>query len=255
MPSAQRIALVTGASSGIGRATAVALARDGFHVALAAGDPSRLEEVAREIGAAGGRAFAIPTDVTDAGARAEAVRFTVERASGLDALVNAAGIISTGTYQTTSLEAFDRMMDLNVRSVLALIQLAAPHLAARRGAIVNVSSVTGTRAFPGVLAYCVSKAAVDQLTRCLALELAPKGVRVNAVNPGVVLTELHRRGGMDEASYAAFLERSRTTHPLGRVARPEEIAEVIAFLASERSSFVTGGTFPVDGGRQLTCLR
>lgn len=255
MPSAQRIALVTGASSGIGRATAVALARDGFHVALAARDPSRLEEVAREIGAAGGRAFAIPTDVTDAGARAEAVRFTVERASGLDALVNAAGIISTGTYETTSLEAFDRMMDLNVRSVLALIQLAAPHLAARRGAIVNVSSVTGTRAFPGVLAYCVSKAAVDQLTRCLALELAPKGVRVNAVNPGVVLTELHRRGGMDEASYAAFLERSRTTHPLGRVARPEEIAEVIAFLASERSSFVTGGTFPVDGGRQLTCLR
>ena len=105
------------------------------------------------------------------------------------------------------------------------MQKALPSLIERRGNIVNVSSVTGLRAFPGVLAYCVSKAALDQLTRCASLELAAKGVRVNAVNPGVVVTEIHKRGGMNDEAYAAFLEHSKTTHPLGRTGRPEEIAD------------------------------
>jgi NAD(P)-dependent dehydrogenase (short-subunit alcohol dehydrogenase family) len=118
-----------------------------------------------------------------------------------------------------------------------------------------VSSVTGLRAFPGVLAYCVSKAGVDQLTRCAALELAPHGVRVNAVNPGVTVTNLHRRSGVDEEKYAAFLERAQTTHPLGRAGEPEEIAELIWFLASDRAGWITGETISIDGGRHLTCAR
>src|SRR5688500_8378505 len=123
------------------------------------------------------------------------------------------------------------MMNVNVRAVFRLMQKALPSLIDRRGNIVNLSSVAGLRSFPGVLAYCVSKAAVDQLTRCAALELAPKGIRVNAVNPGVVVTQIHRRGGMSEDDYAAFLEHSKTTHPLGRVGDAEEVADLILFLA------------------------
>jgi NAD(P)-dependent dehydrogenase (short-subunit alcohol dehydrogenase family) len=135
------------------------------------------------------------------------------------------------------------------------MQLAVPHLIKTKGSIVNVSSVTGLRSFPGVLAYCVSKAGLDQLTRCAALELAAKGVRVNAVNPGVVVTEIHKRGGMSEADYEKFLEHSKTTHPLGRVGDPSEIADLVFFLASEQAGWITGATYQIDGGRALTCAR
>jgi len=169
--------------------------------------------------------------------------------------VNAAGHISNGTIETTSMTAWDEMMNVNVRAIFNLMQKALPSLIERKGNIVNVSSVTGLRSFPGVLAYCVSKAALDQLTRCSALELAAKGVRVNAVNPGVVVTEIHKRGGMNQEAYAAFLEHSKQTHPLGRVGRPEEIADLVVFLASERASWITGATYSIDGGRAQTCAR
>jgi len=146
-------------------------------------------------------------------------------------------------------------MNVNLRAVFYLMQLASPHLIESKGNIVNISSVTGLRSFPGVLAYCVSKAGLDQLTRCAALELAPKGVRVNAVNPGVVVTEIHKRGGMSEENYQAFLEHSRTTHPLGRVGDPREIAELVFYLASENAAWITGATYQIDGGRALTCAR
>ena len=146
-------------------------------------------------------------------------------------------------------------MDVNLRAVFALTRLAVPHLIARKGSILNISSVAGLRPYPGLLSYCVSKAAVDQLTRCLSLELAPHGVRVNALNPGVVVTELHRAGGMSEPDYAAFLERGKTTHPIGRVGRPEDVAEMALFLTSDRASWITGGTFSVDGGRALASAR
>jgi NAD(P)-dependent dehydrogenase (short-subunit alcohol dehydrogenase family) len=173
----------------------------------------------------------------------------------LDVLVNAAGGLHSGTIETTTLSAWDAMLDVNLRAVFHLMQLSIPHLETRWGNIINVSSVTGLRAFPGVLAYCVSKAGVDQLTRCAALELAGKKIRVNAVNPGVVRTQVHRRGGMSEETYAAFLEHSRTTHPLGRVGEAEEVAELILFLASERAAWITGATYSIDGGRAQTCAR
>jgi NAD(P)-dependent dehydrogenase (short-subunit alcohol dehydrogenase family) len=180
---------------------------------------------------------------------------TAEHFEGIDVLVNAAGHISSGTIENTSLEAWDAMLQINLRAPFILMQKALPAIIARRGNIINVSSVTGLRAFPGVLAYCVSKAGLDQLTRCAALELAARGVRVNAVNPGVVVTEIHKRGGMTEEQYDAFLEHSKTTHPLGRVGQAAEIAELIFFLASDRASWITGATYSIDGGRAQTCAR
>jgi NAD(P)-dependent dehydrogenase (short-subunit alcohol dehydrogenase family) len=170
-------------------------------------------------------------------------------------VVNAAGVIAAGSLEATTDDVWDAMMAVNVRAPFRLMRAAAPHLTARKGTVVNVSSVNGLRSFPGVLAYCVSKSAVDQLTRCAAIEMAPLGVRVNAVNPGVTVTNLHRRSGMDETQYAAFLERSKATHPLGRPGQPSDIAEMILFLASEKASWMTGETIPIDGGRHLTCAR
>ena len=250
-----RAALITGATSGIGHATAVRFAVEGARVALVGRDAAGLKETAAEVAARGAEAVEIQADVTVEAHARRAVETAAERLGGLDVLVNAAGIISNGTVETTQLSDWDAMMNVNLRSVFHLMQLAAPHLERRPGAVVNVSSVTGLRAFPGVLAYCVSKAGVDQLTRCAALELAPKGVRVNAVNPGVVVTQIHRRGGMAEERYADFLEHSKTTHPLGRVGAAEEVAELILFLASDRAAWITGATYSIDGGRAQTCAR
>jgi NAD(P)-dependent dehydrogenase (short-subunit alcohol dehydrogenase family) len=204
---------------------------------------------------AGVRVLTIEADLVDNEAPARVVENALEVFGGIDVLVNAAGHITNGTIENTSLEAWDDMMDVNVRAVFQLMQRALPSLIERRGNIVNVSSVTGLRAFPGVLAYCVSKAALDQLTRCASLELASKGVRVNAVNPGVVVTEIHKRGGMNDDAYAAFLEHSKTTHPLGRTGRTEETADLVLFLASDKASWITGATYSIDGGRSQTCAR
>lgn len=255
MSQTQKVAIVTGASSGIGRATALAFGREGYAVVAVGRQQLALDAVVAEVAAAAGCAEALTADVTARDSPDRIVRYALDRVGGIDVLVNAAGIIGSGTVETTTDEAWDQMLEINVSAPFRLMRAAAPHLAARRGAVVNVSSVTGLRSFPGVLAYCVSKAAVDHLTRCAALELAPKGVRVNAVNPGVVVTNLHRRGGMGEEQYAAFLERSRETHPLGRPGRPEEVAELVLFLGTDRSGWMTGETIPIDGGRNLTCAR
>lgn len=252
---AGKVLLVTGATSGIGRATALRFADAGASVAAVGRNESALNELSAEIKARGGSPLSIAADLTVADEAGRVVSLTVEGFGGIDVLVNAAGHISTGTIENTALGAWDAMLNINLRAVFQLMQAAIPSLIHRHGNIVSVSSVTGLRSFPGVLAYCVSKAALDQLTRCAALELAAKGVRVNAVNPGVVVTEIHKRGGMDQDQYAAFLEHSKTTHPLGRVGDAREIAELIYFLSSERAAWITGGTYSIDGGRALTCAR
>lgn len=251
----ERVVMVTGATSGIGRAVAKRFGGAAAHVIAVGRNRSSLAEVEQEIISAGGTCRAAPVDVTIDSDVQRVLGEAINDAGRLDVLVNAAGHISTGSIEDTSLAAWDAMMNVNLRSFFYLMQLAVPHLAKTRGNIVNISSVTGLRSFPGVLAYCVSKAGVDQLTRCAALELAPKGVRVNAVNPGVVVTEIHKRGGMNEHDYEIFLERSKTTHPLGRVGNAEEIAELVFYLASEKASWITGATYQIDGGRALTCAR
>jgi NAD(P)-dependent dehydrogenase (short-subunit alcohol dehydrogenase family) len=250
-----QIAVITGASSGIGRATAARFGRDGAAILAVGRKASALKEVAQEVEGAGGRCVPFEADVTAAGAPGAIVAQAVQAFGGITTLVNAAGIIANGTVETTTDAAWDEMLDINLRAPFRLMRAATPQLVASRGSVVNVSSVTGLRAFPGVLAYCVSKAGLDQLTRCAALELAAQGVRVNAVNPGVTVTNLHRRSGVNEENYAAFLERSKQTHPLGRAGEPEEIADLIAFLASDKAGWITGETISIDGGRHLTCAR
>ncbi|HYR77675.1 MAG TPA: glucose 1-dehydrogenase [Pyrinomonadaceae bacterium] len=252
---AGKVVMVTGSTSGIGHAVAVRFAAAGSRVVALGRNQSALGEVRSEIERAGANALTIATDVTNESDLRNALDEALDKFGGLDVLVNAAGHISTGTIEDTSLAAWDAMMNVNLRAVFHLMQMASPHLIKSKGNIVNISSVTGLRSFPGVLAYCVSKAAVDQLTRCSALELAPKGVRVNAVNPGVVVTEIHKRGGMKTEDYERFLEHSKTTHPLGRVGDPNEIAELVLYLASEKAAWITGGTYSIDGGRALTCAR
>ena len=249
-----KVAVITGASSGIGRATAALMAASGARLTLVSRDRDRLDALAEEVGGVH-VAHVVPADLTDPAARAMVVPRCIDRFGHLDILVNSAGVIGAGTLEKTERRAWDEMLEINLYAVADLMRDALPYLEATRGSIVNVSSVAGARAFPGIVAYAVSKAAVDQLTRCAALELGPRGVRVNAVNPGVVVTELHRRAYMDEPTYAAFLEHSKETHPLGRVGRPEEVAEAIAYLASERAAWLTGVTLPVDGGRSQTCFR
>lgn len=250
-----KVAFVTGATSGIGQACTLAFANAGAKVVGVGRRTEALNDVEKKIRESGGEVLTIQADLSDVQEAERAVKRALEVFGGIDILVNAAGHLSNGTIENTSLEAWDDMMDVNVRAVFQLMQKALPSLIERRGNIVNVSSVTGLRAFPGVLAYCVSKAALDQLTRCASLELAAKGVRVNAVNPGVVVTEIHKRGGMNNDAYAAFLEHSKTTHPLGRTGRPEEIADLVLFLASDRASWITGATYSIDGGRGQTCAR
>jgi NAD(P)-dependent dehydrogenase (short-subunit alcohol dehydrogenase family) len=252
---AGKVVVVTGATSGIGRATTLRFAESGANVVAIGRKEDALAAVSEEIRKRGGSPLTVRADLSVAAEAAKVIAGTVDWFGGLDVLVNAAGHISSGTIENTSLEAWDAMIDINLRAVFNLMQQAVPLLIERRGNIVNVSSVTGLRSFPGVLAYCVSKAGLDQLTRCAALELAAKGVRVNAVNPGVVVTEIHKRGGLSEDQYAAFLDHSKQTHPIGRVGEAREIAELILFLASERAAWITGGTYSIDGGRALTCAR
>ena len=250
-----KVVFVTGATSGIGQACAIAFAKAGAKVVCVGRKAEALQEVEQKIREVGGEPLTINSDLAHEDEAQRTVEQAVSAFGGIDVLVNAAGHLSSGTIENTSLEAWDDMMNVNVRAPFQLMQKALPSLIERRGNIVNVSSVTGLRAFPGVLAYCVSKAALDQLTRCSALELAAKGVRVNAVNPGVVVTEIHKRGGMSEEAYAAFLEHSKTTHPLGRTGRPEEIAALVLYLASDQASWITGATYSIDGGRSQTCAR
>mmetsp|Transcript_4951 Transcript_4951/g.9450 ORF Transcript_4951/g.9450 Transcript_4951/m.9450 type:complete len:270 (+) Transcript_4951:61-870(+) len=258
---AQKVALITGASSGIGYATAKMFAAEGAMVAVTGRRAENLSELVSAIEGTGGSAVAIPGDVTDDADVANVVEKTVEAFGKLDILVNNAGVLRGGAVGSqggakTALDTWDFNMAVNARAPLSFIESAAPHLKSQSGsAIVNVSSVNGLQSFGGTASYCASKAALDMLMRCASVDLAPHGVRVNNVNPGVVITELQKSGGMAEEAYESFVRRSaEVTHPLsqalGRCASADEVAACVLFLAdSKQSSYVTGTSLKVDGGR------
>lgn len=250
-----KVVLITGASSGIGEGTAKYLAKLGALLALTGRNVDNLNKVGAACETVGQKPLLLVADVTKVDDNKRVIDEIIAKYGKLDVLVNNAGIIGNGSIEDTSLEQYDEIMNTNVRAVYHLTMLAVPHLVKSKGNIVNLSSVAGNRSFPGILAYGMSKAAIDQFTRCTALELASKQVRVNAVNPGVIVTDIHKRGGMSEEAYAAFLEKCKQTHALGRPGTPEEVASTIAFLASDAASFITGVTINVDGGRHAMCPR
>jgi NAD(P)-dependent dehydrogenase (short-subunit alcohol dehydrogenase family) len=249
-----KVALISGGSGGIGHATALKFASEGAKVAIVARRAAQLSEAARTIELTGGIVKPVVADLTCESDVEHAVRETAATFGGIDVLVNAAGTTGWGGIEAVTLQDWDRILNANLRSVLMLTQQALPYLIERKGSIVNVTSVAGIRAYAGMLAYCVSKAALEQFTRCVALDVAAIGVRVNAVCPSVIATDIHRKAGMSEEDYTAFLERSKTTHPLGRIGQPEEVADLIFFLASPKAAWITGASYVIDGGRSQTCL-
>ena len=250
-----KTALVTGASSGIGRACARALGAEGARVVLAGRRRDRLDEVAKELAAAGAETLVVAGDVRDEAVCAAWVKAAEERFGPLDALVNAAGVLGNGSVMDTPTAEWRRVMDTNVDALFFMTRAAAESLKQTKGAIVNVASVAGgVRPYPGLAVYCVSKAAVDMLTRCSSLDLAPFGVRVNAISPGVVVTELHTVTHA-VADYPAFLERGKATHPIGRVGNAEEVASLILYLLGPDAGWITGADVSIDGGRALMSAR
>ncbi len=250
-----KVVLVSGATSGIGRGCARRLVREGARVVAGGRRAERLAELAAELTAAGGEVATVTGDVRDEAVGPAWVAAAVARFGRLDGLINAAGVIGNGMIVDTAATEWDRVMDSNLRSVFLMIRAAAPELIKAKGAIVNVCSVAGgSRPYPNLSAYCVSKAGVRMLTECAALEYAPHGVRVNAVSPGVVVTELHTVTNA-VPDYAGFLERSKTTHPIGRVGTVDEVADLMLFLLSDRAGWITGASVAIDGGRALMSAR
>ena len=236
-----KVVLITGASTGIGLETVARIAAEGGRVYAGS---RRVAPVAD--------ATAVALDVTDEAQWAAAIAFVVGDAGRLDVLINNAGTRESGTIEETTLEQWDRLIRTNLTSTFLGCRSATPALkAAGGGAIVNVGSITGIRGTEAMVAYSASKSGITTLTASLALDLAPWGIRVNAVAPAAIRTRMVTDWLAQSPDVEAAEAVVRAKHPLGRIGRPEEVAAVIAFLASQDASFMTGLTLPVDGGRSI----
>jgi NAD(P)-dependent dehydrogenase (short-subunit alcohol dehydrogenase family) len=250
------VALVTGGSLGIGRAAAAGLGRAGAAVAICG---SNAEHVTAAVEALRGEGLTVEGFVADVARPDDVerlVRDTVEAFGGLDILVNSAGIQRYGTAPETTVATWDEVFDVNVRSMFLTAKFAIPEMRRRGGgSIVNVSSVQAFTALRGSVAYVASKGAINALTRALAQDHAPDGIRVNAVCPGSVDTPMLRWAAdqfRGERPQDDLVAEWGTMHPMGRVARPEEVADLIVYLAGPHASFITGAAVPVDGGLLTT---
>lgn len=246
-----KVALVTGAGSGIGRAAAQLFAVEGARVAVVDLDGDAAKATVAAVEAADGTATAVTGNVALAADMEQAVAMTVDAYGRLDVLYNNAGVGSTGSVADAAEDDWDRCFDVNVKGTFLASRAAVPHLAGDGGgAIVNQASVAARVAVPAFAAYCAAKGAVLSLTRSMAVDLAARAIRVNAICPGTVFTPLmepmlRARGNGDlDAGLAATL----TKYPIGRLGAPEDIARMALFLACDESSFATGATFTVDGG-------
>ena len=244
MPTNASTALITGGTSGIGRAAANKLARLGIHVIVVGRNAERGEQTVADIRAAGGKADFIASDLRDAASARDVARRAVELGNGhVDILINNAGIFPFGPTHETTEEAFDSVYALNVKAPYFLVAALAPLMAQRgKGAIVNVSTMVADYRVAGMSLYGSSKAAINLLTKAWAAEYGPSGVRVNAVSPGPTRTE-------GTAAMGEAIEQLAAQAPAGRPATADEIAEAIVFLATDRASFIYGATLAVDGGR------
>lgn len=247
-----RVAIVTGAGRGIGKGIALGFADVGAHVAVAARTPSDIENTAAEIRAMGRRALAIPTDVCIAEQVENMVQRTVDEFGRIDILVNnAGGTLFAGPFDSWSEELWDGVIALNLKShFLCSKAVAKVMMDQKKGCIIGLSSLTGRLATPYLAPYAASKAAIANLTQTLAYELAPYGIRVNAISPGKVLTATT---GLKWSTPEIQAEEAKDVF-LGRIGMPEDVALLAIFLASDAASWITGETFSITGGAGLLAL-
>lgn len=240
-----KVIVVTGAGAGIGAKTATHLANLGGRLAIVDKNFENLKKVAESITKIGQHEpLVIVADVTEDSEHI--IMETIEKFGKLDVLINNVGIVARQGLMDLQIDLFDRIMSVNVRSTVILTRLAVPYLEMTKGCIVNVSSVIGMRANPTLLAYSMSKAAINQFTKCIATELGPMGIRVNAVMPGIINTEMVSTIPEDQRD--EMLNFVTNAYPLRRIGETNDVAGAITFLASNDASFITGSLLCVDGG-------